>query len=244
MSHGCVLDDGLLKEFWAFQRGHSYNADVVEKILRLYHPPYLTCNRQLVSCGIDDDSLMQGLMADGWVNQTLEELSQKTLYKVVLTDQASDPSKGYFSIADGGSNKLGKYYSLTAKKGEPRTHLHDYLRKLLSDAKTVEVCDYYFDSKFSLTKELFCHFPSTKVNVFFSKQETTKAASLNPANLSQLKTNYSNIAFPRNTKQTYQGLHDRYLLINNKIEVIITSGIDHLFDPHLTKECTIIVRQV
>lgn len=244
MNHGCVLDDNLLKEFWAFQRGNSYNAAVVEKLLRLYHPPYLTCNRQLVNCGIDDEDLKQGLMATGYVNQTLEELSQETLYKVVLTDQASDPSKGYFNIADSSSNKLGKYYSLTAKKNEPRTHLHDYLRKLLGDAKMVEVCDYYFDSKFSLTKELFYHFPSTKVNVFFSKQETTKSASLNPANLSELKTNYSNIVFPRNTKQTYQGLHDRYLLINNKIEVIITSGIDHLFDPHLTKECTIIVRQV
>jgi hypothetical protein len=238
MIYGCVLDDSLLKEFWAFQRGNSYNAAVVEKLLRLYHPPYLSCNRQLVNCGIDDEDLKQGLMATGYVNQTLEELSQETLYKVVLTDQASDPSKGYFNIADSSSNKLGKYYSLTAKKNEPRTHLHDYLRKLLIDANNVILCDQYFDENFSRTKALFSLMPTTATtNVYFVHSLQSKTQQL-------LKSSFHHICYKKYGGRDFDNLHDRYIVIDKRIEVIITSGIDHLFDSHLTKECTIIVRQV
>jgi len=37
-------------------------------------------------------------------------------------------------------------------------------------------------------------------------------------------------------------LHDRYLIIDGKIEIILTSGIDYLFSDD--KECTMIVRKV
>jgi thymidylate kinase len=181
------------------------------------------------------------------------------VYKVVLTDQASDPSKGYFNIADSSSNKLGKYYSLTANKGEPRTHLHDYLRKLLGDADEVVICDRYFDGvpqnninnsikRNCINKgseKVFTLFPSHSVNVFLEvDQNPTRAQSTKISDncIQHVHTTYANIVLCSSIQKNYEDHHDRYLLIDNKIEVIITSGIDYLFDT--TKECTIIVRQV
>jgi hypothetical protein len=45
-----------------------------------------------------------------------------------------------------------------------------------------------------------------------------------------------------NTSPRYQNAHDRYLLIDGKMEVVITSGVDYLFDTD--KECTLLVRKV
>lgn len=43
-------------------------------------------------------------------------------------------------------------------------------------------------------------------------------------------------------KRQYRGMHDRYLVIDGEVEIILTSGIDYLFDDE--KECTIIVRKL
>jgi hypothetical protein len=67
MRYGCVLDDNLLKEFFAFQRGQNCNADVIGKLLRLYHPHYLSCYRQLTACEIDDEAMNQQLLQSGHV---------------------------------------------------------------------------------------------------------------------------------------------------------------------------------
>ena len=42
-------------------------------------------------------------------------------------------------------------------------------------------------------------------------------------------------------RNTYKNYHDRYLLIDDKIEIILTSGFDYLFDEN--KEFTYIVRK-
>jgi hypothetical protein len=42
-------------------------------------------------------------------------------------------------------------------------------------------------------------------------------------------------------RNTYKNYHDRYLLIDNQIEIILTSGFDYLFDEN--KEFTYIVRK-
>lgn len=43
-------------------------------------------------------------------------------------------------------------------------------------------------------------------------------------------------------KRQFRQMHDRYLIIDGQIEIILTSGIDYLFNDE--KECTVIVRLV
>ena len=59
---------------------------------------------------------------------------------------------------------------------------------------------------------------------------------------SQIKLISSDWKIKKNTDPLYSNVHDRYLLIDNKIEVVITSGIDYLFDT--SKECTLLVREI
>jgi hypothetical protein len=44
------------------------------------------------------------------------------------------------------------------------------------------------------------------------------------------------------TNPRYRKAHDRYVMIDSKMEVVITSGIDYLFDTN--KECTLLVRKI
>ena len=57
---------------------------------------------------------------------------------------------------------------------------------------------------------------------------------------SQIVQNNSQWSFsPDRIHQNFKNLHDRYLIIDNKIEIILTSGIDNLIDD--SKDFTYIV---
>lgn len=59
---------------------------------------------------------------------------------------------------------------------------------------------------------------------------------------SQIVQNNSQWSFsPDRIHQNFKNLHDRYLIIDNKIEIILTSGIDNLIDD--SKDFTYIVRR-
>ena len=204
--YACVLDNALLTAFVAFQRQGRYDTVLVEKLLRLYHPPYLTCQRQLAECEFDED-LQQQAAASGFTNQSLEDLAQQTRYRIILTDQSSDISKGCFNIADSSTNKLGKHYSLTAKQGEIRKHLIDYLVILLNDANDVIVCDEYFEKWFRNTQELFTLMSGRGTNVYF-------VYPLGSSVQKSIEQHHASINYQHFGGRAYANLHDRYLVID------------------------------
>jgi hypothetical protein len=232
MDYSLVLSDSLYSEFYAFKHGRPHDAELVEKMLHLYKPPLLTNVSQLKRLGIDDAPLMTGLASAGFVNQDLDELSRLTFYKLILSHDCCD-----FPYVDVHGDLIRSNYTLTCEPGEKRTKIYAWLKALLAKASWVVLHDPYSVDNWSSTKQFFeTFFPYTPLSIhctFPIPQDKVR----------ELKSICSEWKLPGNAHvvREFRKKHDRYLIIDNRVQVIMTSGIDYLFDED--KECTIIVRK-
>lgn len=233
MVYSLVLSDELYKEFYAFKHGQSHDTLVLEKLLHLYKPPLLTNVEQLRRVGIEDVSLLAGLASAGFVDQSLSDLCSKTFYKLILDNEHSD-----YPFVDINGDSIRNNYIVTHKPGEKRTKIHSYLRALLAQASWVIIHDPYIVDNWVTTKLFFQElFPRKPLSIHC----TTK---IPVPKIKEIKAICSQWKMPSQKKftQQYRRMHDRYLIIDRQIEIILTSGIDYLFSDE--KECTIIVRKV
>ena len=139
---------------------------------------------------------------------------------------------------DVNGDEIRNNYTMTRKPGEKRTKALSYLKVLLADASWVVVHDPHSLKNWeTTTRFLGEHFPRKPLTINWTKKisgpQITEIKALCP----QWK-----LAFQVNILEKFRNLHDRYLIIDGKIEVILTSGIDYLFSDD--KECTVIVRKV
>lgn len=234
MGFTLAMDDALLKTLYDFKRGQLGETStlVIQNLLRLYYPPHITSVKQLRAIGIDDPALLQSLAQQGLIEQTAAELAEYTRYKILL----SVDNTQYPAIAISGDS-VNSQFVMTLRCGEPRDKAHEWLKALLAGAVNVTIVDrFMFDGgkMRASTRNFFNLLPQKKLSLFFNSDPGVFA--------SQIKQVFSNWKIKKNTDPLYSNVHDRYLLIDNKIEVVITSGIDYLFDT--SKECTLLVREI
>lgn len=227
--HTIVLEDGLYGEFHAFKHGEPHDSRLLEKLLHLYKPPHITNVDQLNRLQIDDAPLKSQLARSGLISQSIEELAQKTIYKIVLSNGNS-----IFPHVNIYDDPLQNNYTMTCKPNEPRTKALAHLEALLQDAQNVLICDSFLEDRWKTAKRIFEIFPKRGLNISF-------AHDLDQRRKTELKRYCSNWQLKRNNLKVYRNHHDRYLLIDSELEVVITSGIDYLYD--LNKECTLIFRK-
>jgi hypothetical protein len=228
MLFSVALEDDLLGVLHAFKHGREYDAHLAEKLLHLYKPPHITNVSQLERLGIEEAPLKSQLAGAGFVSQSIEELAAKTLYKIVLSSRSSR-----FPYVNIQGDQLGNHYTITCKPGDPRTKALAHLKALLEDAKHVLLCDRHLATNWATCKTLFEFFPRSALSIDF-------AYPLEQSHKTALKKGCADWKLKQDRSQVYRNLHDRYLLIDRRLEIIITSGIDYLFDN--TKECTLIFR--
>lgn len=233
MNYTLAMDNSLLKLFHDFKRGQlsEISTLTIQSLLRLYHPPHITSAAQLKAIGIEDPALLQQLTASGFSKQTAEELVSQTKYKILLSADQSE----YPAVNVMGDN-VASQFVMTFKPGEERTKAYEWLRALLKDAKNITVVDNYLCDQAGKLKpnarRFFMLLPMHGLSVFCS--------SLQQQAVSELKKICKDWKIKNNSHSRYQNVHDRYVLIDNNMEVVITSGIDYLFDN--SKECTLLVR--
>ena len=228
MDYSVALEDNLYAAFHAFKHREPHDTQMVEKLLHLYKPPHITNVSQLARLCIEDAPLEMQLVQSGFLNQTPEELASKTIYKVLLSDCGNE-----FPRVNINGDQLQNNYTLTCKPGESRKKALAHIRALLKDTKDVLICDKYMMGNWDLSKKLFDFFPKQELSIYFAYEldKQYKAEIKKLLGKSKLKSLLRN---------PYRNLHDRYLLIDRKMEIVITSGIDYLFDD--TKECTLVFR--
>lgn len=134
---------------------------------------------------------------------------------------------------------MSSQFVMTLNPGEDRVKAHEWMRALLSEARTVTVVDRYLCDEQSKqlkpnARKFFQLFPKQSLSLFMSCLEKPAA--------SDLKKLCDKWKIKQDANPRYHGVHDRYVLIDNAMEVVITSGVDYLFDT--SKECTLLVRQV
>jgi len=201
--------------------------------LSYYHAPYLTNIEQLQRLGFKDTSVLQGLAAQGFISQSLEELAEKTRYKLILNTTSSDYP--YVNIHN---DKVEKNFSLTFRAGDNRDKAIHLITALCANANSILIFDLYFSDNWSDTKNFFEYIlPKKKLNLLYANSHSKD--HLNQENISAIKKIHPSWKVKKDSFNTFSNAHDRYLLIDNKIEIILSSGFQYLFSTNKDLTCLI-----
>ncbi|EGG0462440.1 hypothetical protein IDR50_000936 [Campylobacter lari] len=230
MNFSLVLDDDILIEFEKFKKSNSFDKTIIENMLKYYKPTHLINLEQIkklenLNLTIEHD-LKAIFIHSGYANLTLEELSQETTLKIILTNK-ENKSFPYLYIKD---KKIENNICATFKKTESREKAFEYFKNLLLKANSIFIYDNYLEKE-NLTN-------------FIKKCDFNKNVYLPRDIYDRININNQTIKIDKQNSH-YFGCHDRYILIyypTHKIELILTSGIDYLFNTE--KDFTYIVRVI
>ncbi|GFO73457.1 hypothetical protein BMR02_13395 [Methylococcaceae bacterium HT1] len=225
--YSLVLSDDLLQLFLNFKNGKVNNPNLVEKFLNYYHVPHLTCVNQLKRIGNEDTALLQLLASQGYIAQSLEDLVTKTRYKLILNTEKYD-----YPYVNIDQDKVEKNFTLTFGIGENRDKAIQLITALCLDAKFILIFDRYFCDRWNNTKNLFQKvIPHKNITLLHDDHLTNKTSEIKKINRTW--------TIKCDKKKTFINAHDRYLLIDNKIEIILSSGFDNLFSTNKDLTCVI-----
>ena len=229
--YGMVLDHHLFVEYWKFKRGQGHNQPLVKKILTYYHNEFLTNIGQFEHNGIQiDQSLKNNLVRNGWKRQNLQELAALTTYKIILTDgQTNFP---YVNINEG---RFMPAVTTFYKEDVERQAAKDYLKNLCQSAKkSILLYDGYINVAQSLDALLNYILPDAKIQFIFPFNK------IDATHRNELQRTHPRLSF-----KDLGGVpkhHDRYLIIDESIEVVLTSGFEYL--QNQKKEISLVIRPI
>lgn len=230
VSYSLVLSDELLSEYYKFTSNSNFDRNLIEKLFNYYKPTYITNKAQLERINHSSDkNLVSSLIKSGLKNQTLEELASKTKYKIILSTDRNDYP--YVNIND---DNIEKNFTGTFLRNESRDKAIKHIKALCKEAeKFIIVYDKYFNEKDDNADTLINLLPKHKLEIIYQLDT-----------FSQEQKDKLQKACPTWTlrDENFQDCHDRYLIIDNKVEIILTSGFWYL--NNLSKEITYIVRLI
>lgn len=229
--YGMVLDHNLFVEYWKFRRGEGYNKPLVNKILTYYHNEFLTNVGQFEHNGVQiDPRLKNDLVKNGWKRQNLQELAAMTTYKIILTDEQTNFP--YVNIDEGRfSQAMTTFYA----GDDERQAAKDYLKNLCKGAKkSILLYDGYINEAHGLDALMNYILPDTKIQFIFPFNKIT-VEHRNALQATHPRLSFKDLGPVRKH-------HDRYLIIDDSIEVVLTSGFEYLQNQR--KEISLVIRPV
>lgn len=239
LRNGVVLSNELFIEYQNYLSGSAdYSRDLLKKILSFHFDGFVSNVKQYQDCGViipkDIESAMR---QSGLVDQTLGDLARDyTIYKIILTNNPDKHNFPYVNINDKEENVS---VSVTGcfKVAERRSKAVEHIAALCSGAKELIIYDKYLNNTDRgvldrIESVLDRIIPQTTVKVFYDTLLTRSIKYL------------SNACQHRSfEKKNFSDLHDRYIVIDKRIEVMLSSGFDHLsFDNG--KELTYVIRSI
>lgn len=230
--YGFALSDELCKQYYLFkQHAADYDKDVVSRLLSYYNEEYITNTAQLIRVGANvSKTLMDALRHNSLSSQPVEELAAKTLYKLILcTDQSGFP---YVNInSDPICNcVIGSFY-----RDVPRQKAISHLSALCKDGKRIYLYDQYLSGSRDVLLQIL---PDKALELIYATNRPT--SHLGADDIVYLSGRNAKWTFtPNGTMLTH---HDRYIIIDDKLEIVLTSGFEYLTNP--MKEISYIVRPI
>jgi len=236
MKKSLVLSDDLLKEYYAFKHNKGGDSSDIEALLSFYKP-HITNIAQLKRIGITKKPILNRLLASGRTHQThtLLELADITKYKIILDKKRTDYP--YVSIS---KDEIENNFSATYYKNQPRYKAREHIKALLKNAQHIFLYDKYFSNNWNSCnsyKNFFIELvPKKKLTIWYSDNHLVSIES-------KIKTIHKDWLIKKDSiNKNHRDLHDRYIIIDSKIEIILTSGFDYLFDE--SKDFTYIIRDL
>lgn len=253
MNFSLAIDDILAEELCKFRVNQQCDIDMVERILH-YYKGYPIFTKGYFDKYYTDKNIQRNLAQSNssitW--DSIETISKGTIYKVILSSQ-KNVNFPYISIYD---DKVENNFTATFMQNDNRQKAKEHLKALLENAKCIFVYDLYLANNWASFLNFIQEcFPRKQLSILYPKEIDSNTINTNPHIPKLTQEQCSEITkiggkSPNknlwsfkvdNTHQNFTNLHDRYLIIDNKIEIILTSGIDNLIDD--SKDFTYIVRR-
>ena len=229
--NGIVIDDDLFQEYHKFQKGEKFDQKKIKLLLHFYKNSIVSNIKQYEDNGVElESSLKNQMVHAGLRRQSLEELAENcTWYKIILSSTKN--VFPYVNIMDV-KQRLENNYSASFDMEEPRELAIKHLTSICLHAKKVILYDKYFSSKERNVDLIKSILPQKKMEIIYN--------DIDNKHIESMKQHCSTWNFIKNPKMNKR--HDRYLIVDDKIEIILTSGFDHLNDT--SGDFTYIVRYV
>lgn len=228
-----ALCDDLQREYCRYKNGEDgINRNIINRILRYGAATSITNEAQLARIGYaPDSSLRMQLRKNSLIHQSVEELAGKTIYKIVLSDSRDEfPYVNVMDDAEPVKPMTGGCFF----RDMPREKAKRHIAELCASAKrSILIYDAYLDRDPGPVTDLLSTFlPDRKLDIIHHPGQ------LPPDMQARLKRLHSNFTFVEKVMPTH---HDRYIIVDDKIEIILTSGFYNLATT--VKELTYIVRE-
>lgn len=221
---GVVLSDKLFVEFEKFKSGAAFDKYLVSSMFKFFTsnaPATNISQYERTGIGLSID-LKKQLASNGLYRQSLEELAKdKTWYKIILCDDNSEYP--YVNVVEP-SEKFEMDLTISFRDQESRTKAILHLKELCSKARKVTIydkffCNDYFNDNVSLLSQIIPRHPLSLA--IACENLTDSDISL----LQRINSEWTVLRVP------HSGFHDRYVWIDDSIEVVLSSGFDHLSRP-------------
>ena len=238
MAYSYLISDELAELYLNYKNGKKVDQNLLELFFSFYEAvPFITFD-QWKKYKSDDASILQSMIASGYNTKSEEQILDETIYRIKLTTD-----KNIYPCVNIKQGSIKKQIVASYKVGESRNEAICHLKNLCKDAKNIIMCDNYMFNVLRIENAAISIFfdkilSDNRINVAY---KTTTKEDIQPT-ISYLKKLRPNCKITPCTTKEYNSVHDRYLLIDNKLEVVLSSGIDYLFDT--SKEISIIYRTI
>lgn len=237
-----VVDDYVAQRMLDFKNGISTSFNEFQKILQYYKRNPLFSNIEFLREYYGDNQMTWILSQGGRLYENspcIEELAKKTAYKIILTLDREDG----FPYVNVNQSKIENRFCSSFEKKEDRESAILHFKALLENASYIIFYDPYLSQpNIQEAFKTFAQecFPQKRLNIHIDNFHGWKKFGR------EIKSIYSNWSISlinhQEYKEKYSDLHDRYMIIDGKLEIILTSGIEYLMCDN--KDFTYIINDI
>lgn len=218
-----VLSDALFVEYHKFKNNKEYNKNTILQLFKYFNGNILTNLAQYERTNIDPASNLTNQLAHAKnKNKPLTSLAKETSIKLILCDDRTDfPYVNIISANEKINNCISGFFEIQ----ENRDKAIEHIKSICRDAKKISIYDKYFSSDKNNITLLSSILPKQKLEIkCYSNSRTNRGIS--QQDIDKLQNSYEQYTIKK--EDCENKWHDRFLDIDDRIEIILTSGFDHL----------------
>lgn len=243
-----VLEESLLNEFFKFYYGDSYNKETIHNLF--YHfKPFVITNEQIINYFSNDDIALQKALttqipycecidtsSELYSNQFYKEMLEKSKYKILLTNNSISLNTldcHKICIKD----KPTHIYAKKFESGSNRDNAKKHIISLMKNANKITIIDKFL-YKDNVINNLISWFNENNLNKeinFILKGQKSQLSR------NTITSRFNNEGYNVTCKLINDTIHDRYIIIDDKISINLTSGLEYLFKTN--KDFTYIISE-
>lgn len=232
-----VLEESLLNEFFNFYYKQKYEPNIIHNLFK-HFKPFLITNKQIINYFLNDDIALQQALStqipycecidtssELYSNEFYKEMLEKSKYKILLTKNSSSLNTldcHKICIKD----KPTHIYAKKFESGSNRDNAKKHIISLMKNANKIIIIDKFL-YKDNVINNLISWFNENNLNkeINFILKGGKQQLSFDEAKAKIIQQGYICVTCNSIDDTT----HDRYIIIDDKISINLTSGLEYLF---------------